>query len=152
MSVSNRLRTSNMVLRSNGSLFQLQTSRSAWSSLLKNAVLFAKSSLRMVNFSSMTTSMRRDLKNAFDTWGRQTIWNTRGNLPMFCRMCRSIEKRYPRACFCGEAGISPSAVRIITDSLFSTRRMLSSRHPFSSTTRMPFPGIRIQTSNSLPKT
>lgn len=41
---------------------------------------------------------------------------------------------------------------MITASVFSTRRIFSSRHPLSSTTRIPFPGIRIQTSDSLPKT
>ena len=140
-----------MVLRSNGSLFQWQTSRSAWSSLLKKDVLSFKSSLRIVNFSSMTTSSRWDLKNALDTCGKQTIWYTSGNLPIFWRIWRSMEKRYPRACFCGDADTSPSLVWIITESLFSMRSIFSSRHPLSSTTRIPFSGIRIQTSNSFPK-
>ena len=39
------------------------------------------------------------LKKAFEIWGRQTIWNTNGNFLIFCRIKRSIEKRYPRACF-----------------------------------------------------
>lgn len=59
---------------------------------------------------------------------------------------------YEIDCFCGEDKTSPSSVRMITASLFSTRRIFFSRHPLSSTTRIPFPGIRIQTSNSLPKT
>ena len=59
ISVSNKFRTSSIVLWSKSSRFQLLTSRRAWSNLLYKATLLSRSSFSIVNFSSITTSKRR---------------------------------------------------------------------------------------------